>query len=66
MSHDIEAAYAAMEVVNKLLATPASCFTVPPSTGSLSGYASREGRHEWPHADGVIELAVASASSVTK
>jgi hypothetical protein len=60
MSHDIEASYAALELVNHLLASPADCFGAPPATGALSGYAAREGRHEWPHADGVIELSVTS------
>jgi hypothetical protein len=62
MSHDIEAAYAATEVVNFFLAKPATCFGTPPSAGSLSAFAAHEGRHSWPHADGVIELAVASGA----
>jgi len=65
MSHDIEASYAATEVVKHFLGVPANCFQTPPAAGSLSGYAAREGRHKWPHADGVIELAVvAGAGSV--
>ncbi len=56
MSHDIEADFVASELVNHLLRTPADCFNNPPSGNFLSGYAGREGRHEWPHADGVIEL----------
>lgn len=63
MSHDIEASYAATEVVNHLMSTPASCFATVPAAGSLSGYAAREGRHSWPHADGVIELAVAGRAA---
>lgn len=59
MSHDIEASYAAAEVAARLLAAPAHCFATPPAAGRLSAYASREGRNQWPHADGVIELAVA-------
>ena len=62
MSHDIEASYAATEVVNHLLASPGSCFQTPPNIKNLSGYAAREGRHAWPHADGVIELAVAAGA----
>lgn len=65
MSHDIEAAYAATEVVNRFITNPTECFDAPPSTGSLSGYAAREGRHAWPHADGVIELAIASGAKPT-
>lgn len=63
MSHDIEASYAAMELVNNLLASPAHCFNAPPATNAISGYAAREGRHEWPHADGVIELAVTAGGT---
>lgn len=59
MSHDIEASYAAAEIARELLAAPANCFASPPAAGRLSVYAAREGRHAWPHADGVIELAVA-------
>jgi hypothetical protein len=58
LSHDIEASYAATEVAAQLLATPAHCFASPPARTRLSAYASREGRNQWPHADGVIELAV--------
>ncbi len=65
MSHDIEAAYAATEIVSNLLSTPAACFSTPPLPGSLSGYAAREGRHTWPHADGVVELVVATSPSAT-
>jgi hypothetical protein len=66
MSHDIEASYAATEVVNHLLGTPGNCFQIPPVLGHLSGYAAREGRHTWPHADGVIELAVAAGAGSTE
>lgn len=65
MSHDIEASYAAIEVVDRLLKAPADCFTAPPPPASLSGYATREGRHQWPHADGVIEI-VTSAGGTAK
>jgi hypothetical protein len=60
LSHDIEASYAATEVAAQLLATPSHCFANPPPSPRLSGYAVREGRNEWPHADGVIELGVAA------
>lgn len=63
MSHDVEASYAAAEVVNHLLVNPECCFQTPPLPGRLSGYAAREGRHTWPHADGVIELAIAGGSN---
>jgi hypothetical protein len=66
MSHDIEASYAAIEVVNYFLAMPGSCFATPPLAGHLSAYAAREGRYEWPHADGVVELAVTSGSTPTE
>jgi hypothetical protein len=58
LSHDVEASYAAAEVAATLLATPSDCFAVPPLPARLSVSAVREGRNEWPHADGVIELAV--------
>jgi len=63
MSHDIEASYAAMELVNQILLSPNCCFKAPPEASALSGYAGREGRHEWPHADGVVELAVTSGGT---
>jgi hypothetical protein len=63
MSHDIEAAYAATELVKLFLGQPAMCFGAPPAAGSLSAFAAHEGRHSWPHADGVIELAIASGAS---
>lgn len=63
MSHDIEAAYAAAEVANLLSADPASCFATPPTVANLSAYATKEGRHQWPHADGVIALAVAGTGA---
>ena len=56
MSHDIEAAYAALEVVNHLLEKPEDFFSSPPSKISLSGYAAKEGRYERPHADGIVSL----------
>jgi hypothetical protein len=66
MSHDVEAAYAATEVVNYFLTNPASCFSTPPAARTLSAYAAREGRHSWPHADGVIELSVAAGATPTE
>lgn len=55
MSHDIEASYAATEVVNQILINPTNFFDTAPSQ-NLSAYAAREGRHSWPFADGVVEL----------
>ena len=52
--------------MSQLLGTPANCFQAPPAPGRLSGYAAREGRHTWPHADGVIELAVAAGAVSTE
>jgi hypothetical protein len=59
MSHDLEASYAAAEVASDLLRAPQNCFQDAPALQSLSAYAAREGRNLWPHADGVIEIAVA-------
>lgn len=61
MSHDIEASYAAAEIARTLQSNPALCFQNAPAPQNLSTYASREGQHSWPHADGVIELALTGA-----
>ncbi|MBZ9753675.1 hypothetical protein LB524_00100 [Mesorhizobium sp. ESP6-5] len=58
MSHDIEASYAAAEIVRLLLASPQNWFDTPPAAATLSAYAAREGRHAWPHADGVIAVSI--------
>ena len=58
MSHDLEASYAAAEVASYFLKAPASCFATPPALNTLSAYAAREGKNVWPHADGVVELAI--------
>ena len=63
MSHDLEASYAGTEAVNHFLRAPADCFGTPPPVARLSGCAAREGRHAWPHADGVIELVDTSGAS---
>lgn len=66
MSHDLEAAFAATEVVTHLLSTPEDCFVSPPTETYLSGCTVREGRFEWPHSDGLIELVDSSGSSSSK
>lgn len=66
MSHDLEASFAATEVVNHFMSTPSDCFSRPPVARHLSGCASREGRHLWPHADGVIELVDSSGGGSSK
>jgi hypothetical protein len=65
MSHDIEASYAAAEIINSILACPSDCFERLPAPGTVSGYAAREGRHTWPHADGVLELTITGAPRLT-
>ena len=66
MSHDLEAAFAATEVVTHLLLTPGDCFVSPPAAGHLSGCTVHEGRFEWPHSDGLIELVDSSGASPLK
>jgi len=63
MSHDLEASFAATELVNLLVRAPDNCFETPPPVSRLSGSAAREGRHTWPHADGIIQLVEASSSA---
>ena len=66
MSHDHEAAFAGTEVVSHLLRTPRDCFDSPPAPNHLSGRAAREGKFEWPHSDGVIELVDTSGAAPSK
>ena len=63
MSHDLEASFAATELVNLLVGSPDNCFETPPPVSRLSGNAAREGRHTWPHSDGVIQLVESSSST---
>lgn len=56
MSHDIEASWASTEIAKILAGNPAQCFSSAPSPSDVSTYAGREGKTNWPHADGVIEL----------
>lgn len=61
MSHDIEASYAATELVSNILSSPANCFSTTVNPSTLSGYAAREGRLAWPHADGVVKLSIVAS-----
>lgn len=62
MSHDVESAWAGTELAKLLSADPSLCFNTPPTASEVSTYAGREGKTRWPHADGVIDLSVASTS----
>ena len=63
MSHDIEAAWAGAEIAKLISSDPSICFSSPPSISDVSTYAGREGKTNWPHADGVVEVAIASAGT---
>lgn len=66
MSHDLEAAYAAAELATVLAGNPAHCFDQPPPQANISAYATKEGRHQWPHADGVIGLAATVGGTIRR
>lgn len=54
MSHDTEAAYASSEVADIIMHNQASFFGTMGTPGAWSVFAGREGSHQWPLADGVI------------
>ncbi|MFC2002817.1 hypothetical protein ACFLV4_02570 [Chloroflexota bacterium] len=56
MSHDIQAAWAATELVRTIREHPEDCVSNPPAPGTISAYASRESKRSWPFADGVINI----------
>ncbi|MGI0026898.1 MAG: hypothetical protein ACREAD_03560 [Nitrosopumilaceae archaeon] len=56
MVHDIEASWAAIEIAREFRTSPSNCFSIPPSSSSLSIFPSRQGRKTWPIADGVIRI----------
>jgi hypothetical protein len=56
MSHDIQAAWAATELVRTIREQPTDCISNPPSAGTISAFASRESKRSWPIADGVINI----------
>lgn len=55
MNHDIQAAWATSELAQKINSTPDSIFSDRRSD-TLTAYASRESRTEWPITDGVISI----------
>lgn len=65
MSHDLEASYASAEIAAMFATDPSICFSSPPALSSLSSFAGREGRVQWPHADGVVSIEVATGASHT-
>ena len=56
MSHDIQAAWAATELVREIREHTADCVSNPPAPGTITAYASRESKRSWPFADGVINI----------
>jgi len=62
MSHDIYAAWAAAELASHFRSNPSDCFEDITQGDELSVFASREGRNEWPMADGVIKIERGSRS----
>ena len=56
MSHDAEADWASAELARLISDNPSFCFSSDTSNIEISSYAGREGRTDWPHADGVIEV----------
>ena len=56
MSHDIESAWAATELVSMFRGNIGYCFSTPPTTTALSIYASNESGRNWPISDGVIRI----------
>ena len=55
MSHDIQAAWATSELAQKINNSPTDVFSDRRSE-TLTAYASRESRTEWPITDGVISI----------
>ena len=56
MSHDAEADWASAELARLISDNPSFCFSSDTSNIEISSFAGREGRTDWPHADGVIEV----------
>jgi hypothetical protein len=59
MNHDVQAAWAATEIVRTIREHPADCVSNPPASGTMSAYAGRESKRSWPFADGVITVETA-------
>jgi hypothetical protein len=64
VSHDLEAAWAGSELASKCALDATMFFRVAPDQVYVSTYAAKEGRNQWPHADGVIEVSVTNGASV--
>ena len=56
MSHDMYAAWATTELAHLVIADPARWFKTPPKPASLATNALRDGRANWPVADGVLRV----------
>lgn len=64
MSHDIEAAYASSEVADIIMLNQNHFFGSLGTSGGWSVFAGREGGHQWPLADGVINAQNATANDI--
>lgn len=64
MSHDIEAAYASSEVADIIMLNQSHFFGSLGTSGGWSVFAGREGGHQWPLADGVINAQNATANDI--
>ena len=56
MTHDAEADWASAELARLISVNPTFCFSSEITSMEISSFAGREGRTDWPHADGVIEV----------
>ena len=64
MSHDVEAAYASSEVAEQIMINQARFFGTMGTIGAWSVFAGREGRHQWPLADGVLSAQNTTANDI--
>lgn len=64
MSHDIEAAYASSEIADIIMLNQSHFFGSLGTNGGWSVFAGREGGHQWPLADGVINAQNATANDI--
>jgi len=63
MSHDVQAAWAATEIVSNFRADPSLFLHTPPTSSAISVYATSEAVREWPVADGLIRIEIASQNN---
>lgn len=64
MSHDIEAAYASSEIADIIMLKQDHFFGSLGTSGGWSVFAGREGGHQWPLADGVLNAQNATSNEI--